>query len=136
MNVKDITTLLTRGYKPGDIKAIGEMAKENHEIIELAKNTNSLDELNELSGLLTEDTAGASDNPPEDKTFNTDKSLETGESDPTPNFKELYEKSQKEIEELKKTVGDIQSKNSKKDNSGNEGNNEDALKDFANACYY
>lgn len=135
MNVKDITTLLSKGYKPGDIKAVGEMAKDNKEILELAKNTTSLDELKTLAELVGEDTAGESDNSLESNNSNVDNNSERGESDPTPNYKELYENSQKEVEQLKKKVDKIQEGNSREDNSGKAESNENALSDFARAVF-
>lgn len=135
MNVKDITALLAKGYKPADIKSVGDMAKENKEIIELAKSTTSLDELKTLAELVGEDTAGESDNSPESNDSNADNNSERGESDPTPNYKELLEKSQKEVEELKKKVEKMQEDNTRKDNSGNAGKQSDALADFAKAVF-
>lgn len=136
MNVKDITALLAKGYKPADIKSVGEMAKENKEIIELAKSTTSLDELKTLAELVGEDTAGESDNSPESNDSIADNNSERGESDPTPNYKELLEKSQKEVEELKKKVEKMQGDNARKDNSGNAPKQSDALADFAKAAFY
>ena len=135
MNVKDITTLLSKGYKPGDIKAVGEMAKDNKEILELAKSTTNLEELKTLAELVGEDTAGESDNSPESDDSNVDNNSERDESDPTPNYKELYENSQKEVEKLKKKVDKIQVDNSRVDNSGKAENNENALSDFARAIF-
>ena len=135
MNVKDITALLAKGYKPADIKSVGDMAKENREIIELAKSTTSLEELKTLAELVGEDTAGESDSPPESKDSNADNNSERDESDPTPNYKELLEKSQKEVEELKKKVEKMQGDNTRKDNSGNAAKQSDALADFAKAVF-
>lgn len=135
MNVKDITTLLSKGYKPGDIRAVGEMAKDNKEILELAKSTTNLEELKTLAELIGEDTAGESDNSLESDDSKVDNNLERGESDSTPNYKELYENSQKEIENLKKKVDKIQVDNSRVDNSGKAESNENALSDFARAVF-
>ena len=135
MNVKDITALLAKGYKPADIKSVGDMAKENKEIIELAKSTTSLDELKTLAELVGEDTAGESDNSLASNDSIADNNLERGESDSTPNYKELLEKSQKEVEELKKKVEKMQGDNTRKDNSGNANKQSDALADFAKAVF-
>lgn len=135
MNVKDITALLAKGYKPADIKSVGDMAKENKEIIELAKSTTSLDELKTLAELVGEDTAGESDNSLESNNSIADNNSERGESDSTPNYKELLEKSQKEVEELKKKVEKMQGDNARKDNSGNAAKQSDALADFAKAVF-
>ena len=136
MKIADITSLLTKGYKPGDIKTIGDMAKDNNSIIELAKSTNNIEDLQSLAALIDEDTTGAGDQPPTENTQHAGTNQEPGESDSTPDFKDLYEKSQKEIEELKSKVENMQSENTRRDNSGNATTNADALADFAQACFY
>lgn len=135
MTLKNISVLLTQGYTPKDIKEISDMSKDNPSIIELAKNTTNLEDLRALSEIVEEDTTGAEKTPPEGESSHTGKGQEAGESDPTPDFKDLYEKSQKEIEELKGKVEKMQSDNARRDNSGNV-DPQNALDDFAKACFY
>lgn len=125
MKISEMLTLATKGYSAADIKAVAELSKETPEVLELAKTGLKVSDLNDLvaladAGEAEPDTKGASQEP--------------GESDPTPDYKTLYEDQKKKIEELEATVSKIQKDNARKDNSDHVEDPADVLADIMKEC--
>lgn len=118
MNIGDIVTLKIKGYSNADLREIDKISKETPEIMELAKNGTSLNEINELLQMAAE--------PVKDST-NTNTQPEDTQNKPetTPEIAEL----EKIIEEQKKQIETYQ-RLSQSANVGSVKSNEDKMKDL------
>lgn len=126
MKISEMLTLATKGYSAADIKAVAELSKETPEVLELAKTGLKVSDLNDLVAL-----ADAGETEPDTKGA----SQEPGESDPTPDYKALYEDQKKKIEDLEATVSKIQKDNTRQDISGNTKSDPvDVLADIMKEC--
>ena len=119
MNIGDIVALKIKGYSIADLKEIDKISKETPEIMELAKNGTSLNEINELLQMAAE--------PVKD---DTNTNMQPGdpqkkEPETTPETAEL----KKIIEEQKKQIETYQ-RLSQSANVGSVKSNEDKMKDL------
>lgn len=122
MTFKEIASLAIAGVSVGDIKELGEMAKTNPEVIEIAKTGAKLSDIKDLISLAgPEEASKEGPSPEEDK------------RDPAPDYQKLYEESQKKLEELSKTVSKIQSDNAAKDISDKDTQESDIFMDILNS---
>lgn len=107
MKIGDTIKLALGGYDTASIKELGEISKTLPEVIELAKTGKSLGDIKALMELAdSEETPGNSADQEQDK------------SDPTPDYRKLYEDQKAELDKLKNTVSEIQKANAGKDISG------------------
>ena len=110
MKIGDIIKLSLGGYDTQSIKELGELSKESPEIVDLAKTGKKLPEIKELLSMVDAEETPAKNTAPE-----------PDESDPTPDYKKMYEEQKTKVEELAATVSKIQHDNAGKDiSSGNE----------------
>lgn len=109
MELVNLLKLGTMGFKPADIKKINEAGINTDQIIDLAKNGYSTADVNELI-TLTQDQVDSTQ-PAEDV---KPKEPEGANNNPGDNASEDYKKEleqkTKELDELKKTVSDLQNK--------------------------
>ena len=119
MNIGDIVALKIKGYSIADLREIDKISKETPEIMELAKNGTSLNEINELLQMAAE--------PVKDDTNTNKQPEDTQKKEPetTPETTEL----KKIIEEQKKQIETYQ-KLSQSANVGPVKSNEDKMKDL------
>ena len=119
MNIGDIVALKIKGYSIADLKEIDKISKETPEIMELAKNGTSLNEINELLQMAAE--------PVKDDTNANTQPEDTQKKEPetTPETAEL----KKIIEEQKKQIETYQ-RLSQSANVGSMKSNEDKMKDL------
>lgn len=119
MNIGDIVTLKIKGYSIADLKEIDKISKETPEIMELAKNGTSLNEINELLQMAAEPVK-------DDTNTNTQPGdPQKNDSETTPETAEL----KKIIEEQKKQIETYQ-RLSQSANVGSVKSNEDKMKDL------
>lgn len=95
MNIGDIVTLKIKGYSNADLREIDKISKETPEIMELAKNGTSLNEINELLQMASEQ--------PADDTKGNEQPEDTQKKDPetapeTDELKKIIEEQKKQIE--------------------------------------
>ena len=125
MTIKDTLTLVTAGYTAKDIKELHELAKDKPDLIEIAKTGTKLEDLKSLLELTNSDeseTEGKID-------------AKDGESDrDTVDYKKLYDEQSKQLEDLKKTVSEIQDKKSREDISGGEKDDSDIFAEIMSDC--
>lgn len=119
MNIGDIVTLKIKGFSNADLREIDKISKETPEIMELAKNGTSLNEINELLQMAAE--------PAKDDTNANTQPEDTQKKEPetTPETAEL----KKIIEEQKKQIETYQ-RLSQSANVGSVKSNEDKMKDL------
>lgn len=119
MNIGDIVALKIKGYSIADLKEIDKISKETPEIMELAKNGTSLNEINELLQMAAE--------PVKDDTNTNTQPEDPQKKEPetTPETAEL----KKIIEEQKKQIETYQ-RLSQSANVGSVKSNEDKMKDL------
>ena len=119
MNIGDIVALKIKGYSIADLREIDKISKETPEIMELAKNGTSLNEINELLQMAAE--------PVKDDTNTNTQPEDTQKKEPetTPETAEL----KKIIEEQKKQIETYQ-RLSQSANVGPVKSNEDKMKDL------
>lgn len=108
MKWTDTVALSVAGYSAQDIRDIKALEKERPEVIQMAKAGAKLKDIKDLIEM----------SDPDDTPAGNSDGQEPDESDPTPDYKKLYEEQTKQIEELKATVSDIQKQNASKDLSG------------------
>lgn len=120
MKISEMVGLAVSGYSAGDIKELAEMQKENPDIIKLTKSGAKLSEIKDLLAMAD------SEETPENNA-----GQEPDKSDPTPDYRKMYEDQKAELEKLKGTVSDIQRKNASEDISGSAAD-KDPLADFMN----
>ena len=104
MNIKQILTLGAKGYKAADINELKKLSADNPEVVNLALNGTPLSEINELLSLADSEQSPVSQEP--------------AESEPTPDYKKLYEELKAKNEETEKTIKAIQEDNQRHDYSG------------------
>lgn len=116
MNIGNIISLTTKGYKPNEIKELADLAKEMPDVVKLAETQSSLDDVKALLELTT-----TTEPEPE-------KPAETPESEETPPAGDQS----KEIEKLKEELKAAQARNAGTDNSGSVKTQEEAFESFMN----
>lgn len=114
MNIGNIISLTTKGYKPNEIKELADMAKDMPDVVKLAETQKSLDDVKALLEL-------AQDPEPSEA-----KPAETSESEETPPAADLV----KENEKLKEDLKLAQMRNTSADQSAHVPTQEEALKSF------
>ena len=118
MDLLNAIKLGSMGYKPNEIKKIKESGIDSKEIIKLAENGYTAADVDELIKLTSDDKAdalqpGNEENKVPDKTPGTD-----GDKSEFNINKEEMQAKDKEIEDLKKQVANLQEAFSRKDRSG------------------
>lgn len=113
MNIGQIISLTTKGYKPSDIKELADLANETPDVIKLAESQKSIEDVKALLELT---------HLPEPEA----KPAETPESEETPPAAEVLKENEKLKEDLKKA----QAQNASKNLSDNVPTQEEALRSF------
>lgn len=123
-NITDAVSLMTKGYKAGEIKEIFSLSKDNEEIIELAKSAGNMSDFKSLLELIgdPEDKSDPKDEPPADDQKN---------SDTTPEEDKEKDELKKQLEETKKQLEEAQKKNAAADISGGQKTLDEQLDEFA-----
>ena len=136
MEILNAIKLGTMGYKPEEIKRIKESGIETKEIIKLAENGYTAADVDELIKLTKDDAdvlqPGHEENNVPDKTPGDD----GADSDFNINNEEMQAKD-KEIEDLKKQVANLQEAFSRRDRSGemNITSNRDQVREIFKTIY-
>ena len=118
MGLADYIKLGAHGFKPAEIRQFKEAGVSMDEVIRLSENGYSAADINELITLSGEGEQVQPGHEGEEKPHGpADASGHEGEED-KPDYKKEAEASQKEAEELKKKLADLQAKNSVRDLSG------------------
>ena len=120
MKIGEMISLAVSGYSASDIKELAEMQKENPDIIKLTKTGAKMSDIKDLLAMAD------SEETPENNA-----GQEPDKSDPTPDYRKMYEDQKAELEKLKSTVSEIQNKNASEDISDS-ANGKDPLADFMN----
>lgn len=120
MKIGDVMALKLAGYSIDDIKKITVMAGSDPEVISVAKQVKSMDELESLAEL-SEVNAQA---PPSNDKVKGDPEAD-GENENSPELSEQLEAEKNKVKELEQQLHQAQQLNLRKDNSNNA---EDVLK--------
>lgn len=120
MKIGEMIGLAVSGYTASDIKELAEMQKENPDIIKLTKTGAKMSDIKDLLAMAD------SEETPENNA-----GQEPDKSDPTPDYRKMYEDQKAELEKLERTVSEIQKKNASEDISGS-ADGKDPLADFMN----
>lgn len=120
MKLGEMIGLAVSGYTASDIKELAELQKENPDIIKLTKTGAKMSDIKDLLAM-----ADAEETPANNA------GQEQDESDPTPDYRKMYEDQKAELEKLKSTVYEIQKRNASEDISGSAAD-KDPLADFMN----
>lgn len=120
MKIGEMIGLAVSGYSASDIKELAEMQKENPDIIKLTKTGAKMSDIKDLLAMAD------SEETPENNA-----GQEPDKSDPTPDYRRMYEDQKAELDKLKNTVSEIQKKNASEDISGSAAD-KDPLAEFMN----
>lgn len=117
MKLTDMIKLGSKGFKPADIKSLGESGIETDEIIKLAENGYSVADINELISLAgSEESLQPGNNEHVDPDGLQDHSGNEGEKSKSDNTEAL----KNEVEELKKKLASIQDQNASRNLGGSD----------------
>ena len=104
MTITEILKLSASGYKVSEINELKGIVKDNPDALQLALNGNSFSDVKELLTLADS----------EDGTKPEEPKPESGERDPEPDYKSMYEELKKKSDDMESTIKKIQEDNARK----------------------
>ena len=109
MNLAETLKLATKGFKPNDIRQIKEAGIETEEIVKLADNGYSVEDVNSLIQLTQE---GTEELQPKTKESDDEPKQDPGTGEEASiNYKEEIESKDEEIRKLQSKIAEIQNRN-------------------------
>lgn len=119
MKLTDTIKLATKGYKPADIKRLGESGLDTDTILQLSGAGYSVNDVDELIKIASDEPGqGAAANSTEDKNEPESSSGNADEKTDDVDYKKMFEESQQMLKESQNLVSKLQEMNASKNLSG------------------